>query len=53
MTLEVVSESNAESTHNIDIYTAFFVFHSVILMDFNLWSAHILSICGLFLRVHV
>lgn len=45
VTLELISELSAESTHDTDIYTAFvFVFHSIILMDFNLWSAHTWSI---------
>lgn len=52
--LQVISELNAESTHNIDVCTDFvFVFISIILIDFNLCCAHTWIICGLLLRVHM
>lgn len=54
ITRQAPSELNVESARNINVCTAFlFLFHRMTIVNFNLWSAHALSICGLFLRAHV
>lgn len=51
ITRQAPSELNVESARNINVCTAFlFLFHRMTIVNFNLWSAHALSICGLFLR---
>lgn len=54
ITRQAPSELNVESACNINVCTAFFfLFHRMTIVNFNLWSAHVLSICRLFLKAQV
>lgn len=54
ITRQAPSELNVESACNINVCTTFFfLFHRMTIVNFNLWSDHALSICGLFLKAHV